>query len=122
MSIVDQAKEATRVMIFGELGTAAEYRPTLGAPAPLNVIFKSLGRADADYGDAYYASIDVMRDEVSGCPAKGDEFFIETESPQSWIVSEEGEGETDGQTRFTWSVRCVGNEGRRLNPGRLERI
>ena len=81
-----------------------------------------LFRSSADYGDACFSSIDVMRDNVPTRPADGDEFFIETESPQTWRVTAEGEGQSEGQTRFSWSMRCVGEEGRRLSPGRLERV
>lgn len=122
MTIFDQAKEAVRETIFGQLGVAAEYRPVAGAPVPLQVMFKPLGRTDSDYGDSFRASINVMRDDVDGRPEDGDVFFIETESPPLWRVTVEAEGETEGQTRFTWSVLCVGQEGRRLKPGRLERV
>lgn len=122
MIIIDQVQSAVKDMIFGNLGRDAEYRPASGDAVELLVVFKPLGRRDTEYGDGLFASIDVLREDLPDFPIKGTLFYIPDESPDTWRVLAREESETDGQTRFTWSVRCVADNGKRLNPGRLERI
>ena len=122
MTIINQAQSAVRDMIFGNLGRAAEYRPLSGSAIDLQVVFKPLGRQATDYGDGLFASIDVLREDLADYPAKGTIFHIPDESPSTWRVLCREESESEGQTRFTWSVRCVAETGKRLSPGRLERV
>jgi len=123
MTIQERTENAISNLIFGKLGRPADFVPEAGDGAPdIRIVFKPLGRQEADYGDGLYAVINVLRSVVADCPVAGDTFVLANETPSTWRVMDKEGGETDGQTPWTWAVTCVADDGKRLSPSRLERV
>lgn len=123
MAIVDDTQTAVELLIFEETGRKAMYKATPASVAEeVTVLFQPLGRTTTDYGEAYYASIDILRKSSPTRPPRGATFTLADEDPQTWAVTSLDEGQSAGQTRFAWSVFCVGEEGRRLSTGHMERF